>query len=124
MRAVGRKGTAIELLVRSAIRSLGLRMRFNVAYLPGRPDIVIRSLKTVVFVNGCFWHGHSCKRGARIPKTNTEYWISKVAANRARDRKNRSALRKNGWSVISIWECESERAKANKLRLLQQIKQH
>lgn len=118
MRAVSSKATAAELAVRKYLRQFGLRMRYNVLTLPGKPDIVIYSARTAILVHGCFWHGHSCKRGARTPKTNTNYWIAKVAGNRARDRRNASALRKAGWKVVTIWECESERAKARKLKAI------
>jgi DNA mismatch endonuclease (patch repair protein) len=116
MRAVGSKGTAAELAVRAALRPLGLRMRYNVPYLPGKPDIAIHALKVAIFVHGCFWHGHGCKRGARTPKTNVEYWVAKVARNRARDRRTAAALRQAGWSVITVWECQDERVLRRKLR--------
>ncbi|MCA3555241.1 very short patch repair endonuclease [Aestuariivirga sp.] len=120
MRAVASRSTSAEIAIRSMIRPLGFRMRFNVSGLPGKPDIVIHSLKTANFVNGCFWHGHNCKRGRRLPKTNTAYWIAKISSNRARDRLSRNLLRRSGWRVISIWECESVGAKARKLRFLRQ----
>ncbi|MFM8748097.1 MAG: very short patch repair endonuclease [Aestuariivirga sp.] len=120
MRAVGSKATSCERAVRDCLRPLGLRMRYNVASLPGKPDIVIPSLKFAIFVHGCFWHGHGCKRGARAPKTNAAYWTAKIAGNRARDRRNAAALRRAGWSVISIWECDSGRVRKRKLKALQE----
>jgi DNA mismatch endonuclease (patch repair protein) len=115
MRAVGSKGTSAELAVRATLRPFGLRMRYNAPNLPGKPDIAIHALKVVIFVHGCFWHGHGCKRGARTPKTNVEYWVAKVARNKARDRRNTKALRERGWSVITVWECENERTLLRKL---------
>lgn len=105
MRAIGSKNTKPELEVCSIVRSLGHRYRAHVATLPGRPDIVLPALRKAIFVHGCFWHGHSCSRGARIPKTNTRYWVEKVARNKERDRKTRNNLRKSGWSVMTVWEC-------------------
>lgn len=116
MRAVGSSGTGAELAVRERLRGLGYRMRYNAPYLPGSPDIAIHALKVAIFVHGCFWHGHGCKRGARTPKTNADYWIAKIARNRARDRRAAAALRERGWAAVTIWECEGERALLRKLR--------
>ena len=118
MRAVGSRGTSLEMIVRAEIRQMGLRMRFNAPYLPGKPDIAIHSKKLAIFVHGCFWHGHGCKRGARVPKMNADYWTAKIARNRARDRRNAALLRKIGWTVVTIWECDSAATRTQKLRLL------
>lgn len=118
MRAVGSKGTSAELAVRDLIRPFGFRMRYNAPYLPGKPDIVIHALKLAIFVHGCFWHGHGCKRGARSPRANAAYWAAKIARNRARDRRNAAALRKAGWRVITLWDCEPGRMKRRKLACL------
>jgi DNA mismatch endonuclease (patch repair protein) len=75
------------------------------ARLPGQPDIVLPKMKKAIFVHGCFWHGHSCARGARVPKTNRGYWVEKIARNMERDQKTRRELRKAGWSVMTVWEC-------------------
>jgi DNA mismatch endonuclease (patch repair protein) len=115
MRAVGSAGTSAELAIRGEVRRMGFRMRYNAPYLPGKPDIAIHSLKVAIFVHGCFWHGHGCKRGARVPRTNTGYWTTKIARNRARDRRNAAALRQAGWVVLTIWECDSLRVRARKL---------
>ena len=105
MRAVKSKDTKPELALRKALHALGYRYRLNVNDLPGKPDLVFPKYRTVIFVHGCFWHGHTCKRGKRIPKSNTTYWTEKIARNKARDKKNAAELRKLGWRVITIWEC-------------------
>lgn len=122
MRAVGSKATGAELLVRSFIRQTGHHMRFNVKSLPGSPDIAVHGLRLAVMVHGCFWHGHKCRRGARVPKANRDYWTAKIARNRRRDSETRRELRKAGWSVVTIWECEvkDSRILARKLKALRQ----
>lgn len=109
MRAVKSSDTAPERAVRAAVRSLGFgrRYRLNGAHLPGKPDLVFTSMRKVVFVHGCFWHGHDCKRGARQPKDNAEYWIGKIERNRARDAVSLRALKHEGWSAFVVWECET-----------------
>ncbi len=106
MRAVKSEHTKPEITLRKALHRLGYRYRLNVRDLPGKPDLVFPKYQTVLFVHGCFWHGHHCKRGKRIPKTNTAYWTEKIARNKARDKKNAAALRVLGWRVITIWECK------------------
>lgn len=106
MRAVSSENTTPEVTVRRLLHSLGYRYRLHVRGLPGTPDIVFASRKKTVFINGCFWHGHDCARGARVPKSNAEYWIAKIARNRARDGKTRARLRTSGWAVLVVWECE------------------
>lgn len=106
MRAVKGRDTKPEVALRKALFALGLRYRLIVKDLPGKPDLVFPRYKTVIFVHGCFWHGHDCKRGARIPKTNTTYWVEKIARNKARDQNNAAELKKLGWRVITVWECE------------------
>lgn len=100
---------------------MGFRMRYNAPYLPGKPDIAIHALKIAIFVHGCFWHGHGCKRGTRVPKTNTEYWTAKIARNRARDRRNAATLRRAGWTVVTLWECDSVRVRNRKLLALKSL---
>lgn len=109
MRAVKSSDTAPERAVRAAVRALGYgrRYRLNGAHLPGKPDLVFTSLGKVVFVHGCFWHGHDCKRGARQPKDNAAYWRAKITRNRLRDASSLHALRADGWSPLVIWECET-----------------
>jgi DNA mismatch endonuclease (patch repair protein) len=105
MRRVKGSGTGPELAVRKLVWSLGGRYRLNRADLPGKPDIVLPGRRLAVFVHGCFWHGHDCPRGARVPKTNREYWTAKIARNRERDAKSQSALEAAGWRVEVVWEC-------------------
>lgn len=106
MRAVKGKDTKPEVALRKQLFALGYRYRLNVKGLPGKPDLVFPKYKTALFVHGCFWHGHKCKRGKRVPKTNEAYWTEKIARNKARDKKNTAALEKLGWRVIAVWECE------------------
>ena len=114
MRAVKSRGTAPELAVRALVRKLGYarRYRLNGASLLGKPDLVFGALRKAIFVHGCFWHGHDCKRGARQPKDNAAYWRAKIARNRARDAATLKALRAAGWSALVLWECETRDAAA------------
>ena len=98
-------GTKPEEAVRKYLFSRGLRYRKNVAKLPGKPDVVLAKYKTVVFVNGCFWHAHDCGKFV-WPKSNTGYWEKKINGNAARDKENIARLADAGWKVIVIWECE------------------
>ena len=106
MAAVRSKDTKPEMLVRRAAHALGYRFRLHRKDLPGKPDLVFPSRKAVIFVDGCYWHGHDCKRGARMPKTNVEYWQAKIARNMKRDANNIATLEADGWQVLTIWECE------------------
>jgi DNA mismatch endonuclease (patch repair protein) len=106
MRRVKGKDTGPELQVRRLIWGLGARYRLHRADLPGKPDLVLAGRRLAIFVHGCFWHGHDCARGARVPKANRAYWIAKVGRNRARDIAARGALDALGWRVETIWECE------------------
>lgn len=106
MRAVKSKHTAPEMVIRRLAHSLGFRFRLHRQDLPGSPDLCFPKHKAVIFVHGCFWHGHSCRRGARVPKTNTGYWVDKVSKNAQRDNKNRETLERSGWRVLLIWECQ------------------
>ena len=105
MRSVKSKDTKPEITLRKALFALGYRYRLNVKDLPGKPDLVFPKHKSVLFVHGCFWHGHDCKRGRRVPKTNTDYWLGKIQKNRERDQKNKRALEALGWRVLTVWEC-------------------
>lgn len=106
MASIRTKNTRPELLVRSALFSKGFRFRVNVKSLPGAPDIVLKQFKTVIFVHGCFWHGHrSCKRSI-TSSTNKEFWEGKIQENRARDNRVELLLTLNEWKVEVIWECE------------------
>ena len=106
MRQVKGKGTTPELKVRKALTALGARYRLNRKDLPGSPDIVMPGPRLAIFVHGCFWHGHDCARGSRVPKTNRDYWLGKVARNKARDLAAVEALAAQGWRVETIWECD------------------
>lgn len=97
--------TAPEEKTRKYLFSKGFRYRKNVRKLPGCPDIVLPKYKTIIFVNGCFWHKHNCKRFA-WPTSNQEYWYKKISGNVLRDEKNYMLLKKDGWNVIVVWECE------------------
>ena len=106
MRAVKAKDTAPEMIVRRLLHRLGYRYRLHREGLPGKPDLVFPIHKAVIFVHGCFWHGHYCKRGARTPKTNTKYWTDKICRNVARDAQAIKDLKTDDWRVKIVWECE------------------
>lgn len=107
MATVKSKDTKPELRVRSAAHKLGLRFRLHSSKLPGKPDLVFPSRRVALFVHGCFWHGHTCKRGDRMPATNTQYWRDKIARNKKRDAVNQSSLSDLGWRPIVVWECQT-----------------
>jgi DNA mismatch endonuclease (patch repair protein) len=117
MRRVKGKDTTPELKVRKALTALGARYRLHRKDLPGSPDIVLPGRRLALFVHGCFWHGHDCARGARVPKANRDYWLAKVGRNRARDAASREALAALGWRVETIWECDLKDAEALQARL-------
>lgn len=96
--------TKLEVLVRKGLHARGLRYRLGGAKLPGRPDIVLPKYRTVVFVHGCFWHGHDCPL-YRLPKTRPEFWADKIGKNRTRDQRVTSELEAMGWRVLTVWEC-------------------
>lgn len=106
MQRVGRKDTAPELLVRSYLHARGLRFRLHDERLPGTPDVSLPKRRSVVFINGCFWHGHDCRHGAVAARRNADYWAAKIEDNCRRDRRNRDRLRALGWHVEVVWECE------------------
>ncbi|HPA37220.1 MAG TPA: DNA mismatch endonuclease Vsr [Phenylobacterium sp.] len=106
MRQVKGKDTTPKMAVRKVLTALGARYRLHRKDLPGSPDIVLPGRRLAVFVHGCFWHGHDCARGARVPKANRDYWVAKVDRNRARDARNRAELEALGWRVETVWECD------------------
>ncbi len=106
MSRVKNRNTLPEVLVRSLLHRLGYRFRLHDGALPGTPDIVLPRHRVVVFVNGCFWHGHDCNRG-KLPSTNAEFWAEKIAANSARDRTNYRLLLEGEWRPIVVWACET-----------------
>ncbi|HLO72047.1 MAG TPA: DNA mismatch endonuclease Vsr [Flavipsychrobacter sp.] len=106
------KDTKPEMLVRKFLHANGYRYRLHTKDLPGKPDIVLPKYHTVIFINGCFWHGHEGCKYFSIPKTKTEWWTNKINTNIANDKKAIEALSKDGWKIITIWTCEM---KPNKL---------
>ena len=100
------KNTKPEMLVRKFLFANGFRYRLNVKTLPGKPDIVLPKYLTVIFVNGCFWHGHKGCKYFVVPKTRTEWWLNKIQATQKRDREKEIELNVLGWKVITIWECD------------------
>jgi DNA mismatch endonuclease (patch repair protein) len=112
MSKVKGRDTDIEKIVRSALHRKGFRFRKNVSHLPGKPDLVLPKYRTVIFVHGCFWHGHDgCKRG-KLPETRREFWQRKIEGNIERDKNNVLALEKAGWHVLLVWECAIKHRKA------------
>lgn len=106
------KNTKPEIIVRKHLFSKGFRYRLHVKDMPGKPDLVLPKYKTVIFVHGCFWHGHEGCRYFVIPKTRTEWWLNKINGNRERDKENTARLRDNGWQVLTIFECQLKKGKA------------
>ncbi|MEO6256474.1 MAG: very short patch repair endonuclease [Sphingomicrobium sp.] len=106
MRAIRSKDTKPELQVRRLAHAMGLRFRLHRSDLPGKPDLIFPRHRLVLFVHGCFWHGHGCKRGGRGPKSNTDYWGPKIERTRARDASAQQDLETLGWRVAVVWECE------------------
>ena len=117
MRQVKAKGTSPELKVRKLLWGMGLRYRLNRKDLPGAPDIALPSRRLAVFVHGCFWHGHDCARGARVPKQNRPYWTAKIERNRQRDVRAQAELKAKGWTPLVVWECELKDRPALQARL-------
>lgn len=107
MRRIRGKNTRPEMTVRSLLRSLGYPgYRLHRGNLPGKPDIAYVGRRKAIIVNGCFWHGHECKKGSRKPKSNQDYWLQKIKRNKDRDIKNQEALLNLGWRFLIVWECE------------------
>jgi DNA mismatch endonuclease (patch repair protein) len=100
------KDTKPEMIVRKFLFSKGFRYRLHDKRLPGKPDLVLPKYKTVIFINGCFWHGHDGCKHFSVPKTNTEWWLNKIIGNISKDIQNIESLTREGWSVLVIWECE------------------
>jgi DNA mismatch endonuclease, patch repair protein len=105
MRAIKSHGTGPELLVRRIARSIAPGHRLHRKDIPGSPDLAWIGARRAVFVHGCFWHGHDCKHGSRVPKENRDYWVAKIAGNREGDARNVAALEGRGWKALVIWEC-------------------
>jgi len=116
MQSVKTRGTGPELTVRRILYRLGYRYRLNAKNLPGRPDIVLPGRMKAIFVHGCFWHGHGCRKG-RAPKSRLDYWKPKLETNRKRDARQLRALKVSGWSVLTVWQCETNDSEALSSRL-------
>lgn len=118
MSRVESKNTKPEIIIRSLIHQMGHRFRLYQNNLPGKPDIVLKRHRKIVFVNGCFWHGHdNCSR-AKLPESNFEFWAAKIKNNKKRDHKNIELLRNLGWEVLVVWQCEMK----NQLFLVEKLK--
>lgn len=109
MARIRSKDTSPEVLLRSAIHGMGYRFRLYRRDLPGKPDIVFPGRRKVIFVNGCFWHGHNCRRG-RMPRSNRPYWLNKIETNKKRDALSKRRLTLLGWKWLVVWECELKSA--------------
>lgn len=119
MRRVKSRDTGPELRVRRLLHRAGFRYRLHGSHLPGRPDLVFASRRVALFVHGCFWHGHDCRRGARMPKANVEYWRAKIGCNVLRDARAEAALTAMGWRPVVVWEC----ALRDEAALLERLRQ-
>ena len=117
MRAIRAKNTSPELKVRKMLRAFAPGYRLHRKDIPGKPDVAYVGAKRAIFVHGCFWHGHDCKWGARVPKTNVKYWRAKIGGNRARDARHAIELKAMGWRALTIWECELRAPKKAEARL-------
>ncbi|MBK9728984.1 MAG: DNA mismatch endonuclease Vsr [Saprospiraceae bacterium] len=114
MSQIRSKDTKPELIIRRFLHSQGYRFRLHDKSLPGKPDLVLKKLKTAIFVHGCFWHGHKDCKYFVVPKTQTQWWLDKINANKKNDRTKKLSLEKSGWNTITIWECEIKPAKQEK----------
>lgn len=117
MAAIRGKHTRPEMIVRRAAHALGFRYRLHVRSLPGTPDLVFPAKRKIIEVRGCFWHAHRCQKNRPMPATNRAYWRRKIEANKARDARTSRALRRRGWQVLVVWECQTRDAAALKSRL-------
>lgn len=120
MAKVGQRNTKPELVVRQLLHRLGYRFRLHRTDLPGSPDIVLPRYRVAIFVDGCFWHGHSCRAG-RLPASRVEYWTQKISANQERDRRQTRELRRLGWTVVRVWSCELRNLPAIEKRLSKKL---
>lgn len=117
MSKVPQKDSKPEIIVRKYLFAKGFRYRTNVKKLSGSPDIVLSKYKTIIFIHGCFWHGHTCRAG-HLPSSNIDFWVEKINKNTVRDNRQISELKSLGWSVIIIWQCEIKNKKLREDRLL------
>jgi DNA mismatch endonuclease (patch repair protein) len=114
MRNIRSKHTSPEMAVRRLVHSMGFRYRLHVPALPGKPDMVFRRLRKIIEVRGCFWHQHKGCIDSRLPKSRTDYWEPKLARNKERDKAHEKELRRMGWKVLAIWECEIDSPAASR----------
>jgi DNA mismatch endonuclease (patch repair protein) len=114
MSRIRSKNTKPELILRKALFAIGFRYRLHDKKLPGKPDIVLKKYRTAIFVHGCFWHGHKHCKYFVVPKTRTEWWLNKIVGNQNNDAVKKVALRREGWNVIDIFECELKKEKFRK----------
>ncbi len=117
MQAVKTEDTGPELAVRRVLHSLGFRYRLHPKNLPGHPDIAMPGRRKIIFVHGCFWHSHDCRKG-HAPKSRLDYWEPKLRANRERDAAKAEQLRALGWDVLNVWQCETDDKEALKSKLI------
>jgi DNA mismatch endonuclease (patch repair protein) len=108
MQSIRGKNSRPELLVRRLVHSMGYRYRLHSRSLPGAPDLVFSSRRKVIFIHGCFWHRHRCRKGQSVPGTRRKFWIAKLEGNKKRDERKRRALRRLGWRSLVIWECQTK----------------
>ena len=118
MRRVRGRDTGPELVVRRLVHGMGYRYRLHRSDLPGKPDLTFPKLRKVIFVHGCFWHGHVCRAGKNVPSSNEAYWLTKLARNKKRDAAARRRLRRLGWKTLVIWECQLRDMAALRERLV------
>ena len=116
MSRIRSKDTKPEMLVRKFLHALGFRFRLHVKELPGKPDLVLPKYKTVIFIHGCFWHGHEGCKYDLVPKTKTEWWLNKINGNIANDAKAIAALQQAGWKIITVWQCDLRPARLPETR--------
>ncbi|WP_226628385.1 very short patch repair endonuclease [Alloyangia pacifica] len=109
MAGIGSKNTKPELVIRKGLHKFGFRYRLHRKDLPGKPDIVLPKYQSVIFVHGCFWHGHEGCSFFKVPKTNTEFWLAKIRRNQVRDAEVQAKLMESGWRVLTVWECATRR---------------
>ena len=117
MSKVPQKDSKPEIIVRRHLFTKGFRYRTNVKKLSGSPDIVLAKYKTVIFIHGCFWHGHTCRAG-HLPSSNIDFWVEKINRNKERDNRQIAELQSSGWNVIVIWQCEIKNKKLREERLI------
>lgn len=118
MRRIPSKGTNPEMFVRRFVHAQGYRYRLHVSDMPGKPDLVFPKLRKIIFVHGCFWHLHNACREGRIPESRRDYWESKLIRNVERDHKHLASLRKHGWRVLVVWECEIKNSKRTEEKII------